>query len=119
MEKATLKIFAPEPAPRGQQAGRRAGFLEFQFNPKEVTIAKSAKWERKPAKGSKTAGPPEFSGADPCKLTVEMFFDATATQGRRGGHGGGEAVLLLRADRAECRARRSRPRRWSVLHWGR
>ena len=80
MQKATLKIYAPEPAPGGSKPGADLGFLEFQFNPKEVTIAKTAKWERKPAKGSKTAGPPEFSGADPCKLTVEMFFDATATQ---------------------------------------
>ena len=50
--------------------------IEFQFNPKEVTITKSAKWERKPAKGAKKAGPPEFTGAEPCKMTLEMFFDA-------------------------------------------
>ena len=25
----------------------------------------------------KKAGPPEFSGAEPCKLTLELFFDAT------------------------------------------
>ena len=80
MQKATLKLYAPEPAPGGSKPGAPLGALEFQFNPKEVTIAKTAKWERKPAKGSKTAGPPEFSGADPCKLTLEMFFDATATQ---------------------------------------
>jgi nucleoid-associated protein YgaU len=79
MQKATLKLYAAEPAPGGSKTGSPLGELEFQFNPKEVTIAKTAKWERKPAKGSKTAGPPEFSGADPCKLTVEMFFDATST----------------------------------------
>ena len=54
--------------------------MPFQFNPKEVTIEKSAKWERKTAKGAKKAGPPEFSGSEPCKLTLEMFFDATGTQ---------------------------------------
>ena len=80
MQKATLKLYAAEPAAGGSKTGAELGFLEFQFNPKEVTIAKTAKWERKPAKGSKTAGPPEFSGADPCKLTLEMFFDATSTQ---------------------------------------
>ncbi len=80
MQKATLKLYAAEPAPGGSKTGAPLGFLEFQFNPKEVTIAKTAKWERKPAKAGKTAGPPEFSGADPCKLTVEMFFDATSTQ---------------------------------------
>ncbi len=45
-----------------------------------MTIAKSAKWERKPTKGPKKARPPEFTGAEPAKLTLEMFFDATSTQ---------------------------------------
>jgi hypothetical protein len=54
--------------------------LDFQFNPKEVSITKSAKWERKPTKDKK-AGPPEYSGADPCKMTLELFFDATAKKG--------------------------------------
>lgn len=80
MQKATLKLYAPEDAPGGSKPGAQLGALEFQFNPKEVTIAKTAKWESKPAKGSSTAGPPEFSGAGPCKLTLEMFFDATSTQ---------------------------------------
>jgi nucleoid-associated protein YgaU len=45
-----------------------------------VTIQKAAKWERKTAKGAKKAGPPEFTGAEPCKLTLEMFFDASGKQ---------------------------------------
>ena len=52
--------------------------IKFQFNPKEITISKSAKWERNPTKGAKKAGPPQFKGSEPCKLTMEMFFDATA-----------------------------------------
>jgi hypothetical protein len=54
--------------------------LDFQFNPKEVSITKSAKWERKPTKDKK-AGPPEYSGAEPCKMTLELFFDSTAKKG--------------------------------------
>ena len=60
--------------------GAKRGAVPFQFNPKEVTITKSAKWERKTTKGSKKAGPPEFTGPEPSKMTLEMFFDATATQ---------------------------------------
>jgi nucleoid-associated protein YgaU len=56
--------------------GSAQGQIDFQFNPKEVSITKSAKWERKPAKGKK-AGYTEFSGAEPCKMTLELFFDAT------------------------------------------
>ncbi|GAB2603142.1 CIS tube protein [Kribbella endophytica] len=77
LQKAKLKLF--DPTKEGSQ-GQDRGEIPFQFNPKEVTIQKSAKWERKPAKKAKSAGPPEFSGAEPCKLTVEMFFDASGNQ---------------------------------------
>ena len=78
MQKATLKLY--DPTPTGGKAGAERGSIPFQFNPKEVSIQKSAKWERKTAKGAKTAGPPEFTGSEPCKLTLEMFFDATGKQ---------------------------------------
>ena len=80
LDKASLTLYDPAPASGGSKAGNKRGAIAFQFNPKEVTIAKTAKWERKTTKGSKKAGPPEFSGAEPCKLTLEMFFDATSTQ---------------------------------------
>src|SRR3712207_9344689 len=44
-----------------------------------ISLTKSAKWERKPARGASTAGPPEFAGADPSKLSLEMFFDEAET----------------------------------------
>ena len=78
MEKAQLTLYDPSPAPTGGGApGAKRGAVPFQFNPKEVTISKSAKWERKTTKGSKKAGPPEFVGPEPSKMTLEMFFDAT------------------------------------------
>jgi nucleoid-associated protein YgaU len=80
MEKAKLTLYQPSPAAGGSKPGGELGSVSFQFNPKEVTIAKTAKWERKPATASKQAGPPQFIGPEPCKLTVEMFFDATGSQ---------------------------------------
>ncbi len=81
LARASLTLYDADPSASGTGAkvGAQRDAVEFQFNPKEVTIAKSAKWERKTATGAKSAGPPEFSGAEPCKLTMEMFFDATAT----------------------------------------
>jgi len=74
---ASIEMYEPAPATGGSKCGTSIGDIAFQFNPKELTISKSAKWERQPAKGAKQAGPPEYSGAEPCRLTVEMFFDAT------------------------------------------
>jgi hypothetical protein len=79
LERAALELYEPKPVPGGSGRGAPLGRIPFQFNPKELTIQKAAKWERKPARGAKTAGPPEFKGADPCKMTLEIFFDATDT----------------------------------------
>lgn len=78
---ALLEMHEPEQAGGSTQLGASQGTIKFQFNPKEVTISKSAKWERKPVKGAKQAGPPEYSGAEPCKMSLEMFFDSTMNNG--------------------------------------
>ena len=78
--RAKLKLQTAVPAPGGAKPGGDIGSIEFQFNPKELTIAKTAKWERKAAKGSKKAGPPEYQGPQPCKLSLEMFLDCTGKQ---------------------------------------
>lgn len=82
IDHACLEMFDPKPADGGSLPGASRGKIDFQFNPKELTIAKSAKWERSTAKDAKSAGPPEFSGAQPCKMTIEMFFDASGTHDR-------------------------------------
>ncbi len=91
LQHAVLKLFEPRPSSGGAATGGQTGQITFQFNPKELSIQKSAKWERTPARGSKKAGPPEFKGADPCKLTLELFFnDADNPNG-----GVGASVELL------------------------
>lgn len=72
-----VKAYLRKIAPSASGGGGDLGTIDFQFNPKEFTIAKQAKWERKPARGAKKATMPEFTGADAAKLTLELFFDAT------------------------------------------
>ncbi len=78
VERAELIMYDSSPATGGRKLDGKVGSVKFQFNPKEVTIAKTATWESKPSTGSKQAGPPQFKGPEPGKLTLEMFFDATA-----------------------------------------
>jgi nucleoid-associated protein YgaU len=85
LEKASLTLYDAIPVEkdgksRGSKAGARRGAITFQFNPKEVTIAKSASWKRAPVAKAEKAPPAEFLGAGECKLTLEMFFDATSSQ---------------------------------------
>jgi hypothetical protein len=70
-----------EPGTKGSTTpGPPIGKLDFQFNPKELSLTKTAKWERKTSRNRKSAGVPEFQGAEPCSMTLEMFFDASDTQ---------------------------------------
>jgi hypothetical protein len=76
---AELTVYDAKPGGSGTDLGSPRDRLEFQFNPKEFTIQKSATWTSKPARGAAKAGPPEFTGAGPGKLTLELFFDASGT----------------------------------------
>jgi nucleoid-associated protein YgaU len=114
MDKAQLTLY--EPSPGGSPGGER-GVVRFQFNPKEVTISKSAKWERKPTKGSPKAGPPEFTGTEPAKMSLEMFLDATDSRD-------GSVVETVEALLACCVATEQSTAQKKpsppivVLHWG-
>lgn len=80
LAKAYLELHEPMPSSgAGAKVGGSTGRIEFQFNPNELTLRKTAKWKAEPARGAKKASPPEFQGAEPSKLTLEMFFDATDT----------------------------------------
>ncbi|MDQ4020287.1 MAG: LysM peptidoglycan-binding domain-containing protein [Actinomycetota bacterium] len=75
---AFLEILKPPPSGTTDAPATPTGErVAFQFNPKELTLTKTAKWKREPAKGAKKSGVPEFLGAEPAKMSVEMFLDAT------------------------------------------
>lgn len=57
------------------------GRLEFQFNPKEFSIDKTADWNSKPSKPAKKGSKSEFTGASPRSMSVEVFLDTTDRPG--------------------------------------
>lgn len=50
--------------------------LTFMYNPAELTTAKSANWNRPQQKGAGSAGRPQFTGAGPQTVQMEIWFDA-------------------------------------------
>ena len=56
--RASLILHDSSPTTAGRKLGPRLGKIDFQFNPKELTIAKSAKWERKNERGAKKSAAP-------------------------------------------------------------
>lgn len=81
LQHAKLAVHKPPRAGSTAEPGDFMHDIEFQFNPKELSLTKNAKWQREPQRNAKKSGTPEFKGPDPCKLAVEMFLDATDTMG--------------------------------------
>jgi hypothetical protein len=77
---ASLRLHQPSPDSTLSEPGAEYDSIDFQFNPRDLTFAKTASWARETAKGNQWSGPPQYKGPNPSKLTLEMFFDASARQ---------------------------------------
>jgi hypothetical protein len=71
LAKAYLKLRQPPAAANGEPGGQ-IGQIDFTFNPKELTVKRSAKYE---AKASKKNQPPAYVGLEPGVISVEVFLD--------------------------------------------
>jgi hypothetical protein len=80
LEHAYLQLHEPSSDGSFAKPGAQLGKIEFQFNPKELSLSKAAAWTRPSGRGNKKSGPPQYNGPQPSKLTLEMFFDASDTQ---------------------------------------
>ena len=67
LQKAMLKVVDGDP---------KTLKLPFMYNPAELTTAKSANWNRPQQKGAGSAGRPQFTGAGPQTVQMEIWFDA-------------------------------------------
>jgi hypothetical protein len=83
LSKATLRVVAGSPSRRE---------LKFLYNPTEYTVSKSATWNRPQTTGAKSATKPQFGGANPQTVQMEIFFDAFESGG--GSLGDDVAALL-------------------------
>lgn len=51
--------------------------IEFQFNPKEIKVSKSALWKSSGSNVNAETSAPEYKGPAPTRMTLEMFLDAS------------------------------------------
>ncbi|MER6529839.1 LysM peptidoglycan-binding domain-containing protein [Streptomyces sp. NPDC001508] len=116
LEHAYLELRTPPPG-GSLTPGGPCGRIDFQFNPKELSLTKAAAWKRTPAKGAKSAGPPEYQGPQPSKLTVEMFFDASDTQDTSVVTAV-EKLFACCVPTSETRQQQRSSPPWVVFHWG-
>lgn len=67
LEKATLRVVEGDPTQTS---------LRFIYNPKEFTTQKSSSWNRPTTSGARSATPPQFAGAGPQTVSMEIMLDA-------------------------------------------
>ncbi|PZS32183.1 MAG: peptidase M23 [Pseudonocardiales bacterium] len=83
IEPAYLKFLqSSKDGPGGPTSVNGKGHLDFGFNPKEYTVAKTAEWKRNASKGAKQSSMPEFVGPQARTITLEMFLDAAEKAGK-------------------------------------
>ena len=63
-----------EPQDKGRKMGPVLDTINFTFNPKELTVQRSAEWK---TASTKKPQPPEYNGAKGGTVNVEMFLDAS------------------------------------------
>ena len=117
LEHAFLELRDPPVNRKSLQPGPSRGRINFQFNPKELSLSKSAKWNRDSQKGSKKSDPPQFTGADPSKISLEMFLDASDTQDDRVVKTVEQLfACCVPTDESHQKKKGSPP--WVIFHWG-
>jgi nucleoid-associated protein YgaU len=118
LQHAYLEMREPPAAGSTANPGNQVlGTIEFQFNPKELTLTKNAKWKRDAQRNAKKSGPPEFTGSDPSKLTLEMFFDATENMDDKVVKAVEKLFACCVPTEKSRQGKKGSPP-WVIFHWG-
>jgi nucleoid-associated protein YgaU len=117
LQHAYLELREPPVGGGTANPGEVLGTIEFQFNPKELSLTKNAKWKREAQRNAKKSGPPEFTGSDPSKLSLEMFLDATDTMGDKVVRTVEKLFACCVPTEKSRRGKKGSPP-WVVFHWG-
>ncbi|WP_372412157.1 peptidase M23 [Streptomyces luteireticuli] len=76
LERAALVLLEPPP-PGANTPGKEYDRLEFHFNPEQLQVSKQSSWPRHLSTDSPDATPPEFSGAQPRSMSLDIFLDSS------------------------------------------
>jgi nucleoid-associated protein YgaU len=74
--KATLAIHEP-PVGAVMRLGAKIKDVDFQFNPSQLVLSKSAQWTTRIAPKFRFAATPQFNGAEPYTLQIQILLDSS------------------------------------------
>jgi phage tail protein X len=115
--KATLAIHEP---PKGLvlALGGKIKDIDFQFNPTQVTLSKSAQWTTRHAPKYRYAATPEFNGADPYTMNLQIFLDTSTTPSNTTVQDNVESLLSCCEVTASSIAADQPSTPWVFFQWG-
>jgi hypothetical protein len=76
--KATLAIHEP-PIGLIMALGEKIKDVDFQFNPTQLVLSKNAQWTTRMAPKFRFAAIPQFNGAEPYTMQMQIFLDSSMT----------------------------------------
>ena len=98
-----LELYEATPVASGSEPGAPIGRIPFQFNPKELSISKSAKWARDERARRQDARAAGVQRRRPVQADPRAVLRRHRHDGRQRGRPRRAAVRLLRADRRQPR----------------
>lgn len=115
--KATLSIHEGRMG-SSQSMGAKIKDVDFQFNPTQLTVSKSARWALGIAPEYRDAVLPQFQGADPYTMSMQIFLDASSKPGDTSVQKDVEALLSCCEVTDASIAAKQPSTPWVQFQWG-
>jgi nucleoid-associated protein YgaU len=113
---AELTIYHP-PASAGGGLGSKITDLEFDYNPSSVQMSRSASWGAQAAVSFDRGATPEFHGAQPATMNIEVLLVGNAITGGDVTKDADRLMSCCQVDPQSVNSNRPSPP-WVKLSWG-
>lgn len=115
--RANLAIHEPPTGDSTTPGGLMRTF-GFEFNPAQLTLTRRARWNATPVAAVREAAKPEFLGAEPREMTLEIFLDTSMKPGANTVLKKVESLLDCCEVTAKSLAADQPSPPWVVFEWG-
>jgi nucleoid-associated protein YgaU len=115
--RANLAIHEP-PTGTTTTPGALIRTFNFEFNPAQLAISQRTQWKATPTAAVRKAAKPQFLGAEPREMTVEIFLDSSMKPNGNTVMKKVESLLLCCEVTSNSLAAKQPSPPWVVFEWG-
>ncbi|CAM5324416.1 LysM peptidoglycan-binding domain-containing protein OS=Streptomyces tendae OX=1932 GN=GUR47_26295 PE=4 SV=1 [Streptomyces tendae] len=115
--RANLAIHEP-PTGDSTSPGALIKRFPFEFNPAQLSISQRAQWKATPTAAVRKAAKPQFMGAEPREMTLEIFLDSSMKPDGNTVMKKVESLLICCEVTAKSLAAEQPSPPWVIFEWG-